>query len=113
MQEASRTQREQDRETQLRAIRELMLAAARRGSWLTLREISGLTEIGEASVSAQLRHLRKGPHGQHVVEKRRRSVRFVTAGRAGNRARALRRREHRLGQTTMWEYRVLPRCMGK
>ena len=109
MQEAFRTARERDRETQLRAIRELMMAAARRGSWLTLREISGLTEIGEASVSAQLRHLRKGAYGKHIVEKRRRSVGFVAAGTAGSKRRAERRRLRRLGQSGMWEYRVLGR----
>ena len=50
-------------ETQLAAIRELMLAAGRRGEWLTLAEIADPTEFGEASISAQLRHLRKPCHG--------------------------------------------------
>jgi hypothetical protein len=95
------------RETQLRSIRDLMLAAARSGSWLTLREIAGLTEVGEASVSAQLRHLRKRRHGCHLVEKRRRSVRFVPAGSARGARRIPRRRM--LAEPRMWEYRVLPR----
>lgn len=34
----------------------------------------GLTHYGEASISAQLRHLRKPQHGGFVVEKRRREV---------------------------------------
>jgi len=64
-------------DTQLHAIRDLMLSAAQRGAWMTLREIAGLTEIGEASISAQLRHLRKARHGRHRVEKRRRTF-FVS-----------------------------------
>jgi len=63
--------------TQLHAIRNLMLSAARCGAWMTLGEIAGLTEIGEASISAQLRHLRKSRHGRHRVEKRRRTF-FVS-----------------------------------
>jgi hypothetical protein len=53
--------------TQLHTIRELMLCAARQGSWLTLSEIAGMTDFAEASISAQLRHLRKKRHGQHRV----------------------------------------------
>jgi hypothetical protein len=64
--------RDESRNTQLHMIRDLMLTASRRGAWLTLGEIAVLTEIGEASISAQLRHLRKRRHGRHVVEKRRR-----------------------------------------
>src|SRR3990172_2436432 len=64
-------------DTQLHAIRDLMLSAAQRGAWMTLSEIAGLTEIGEASISAQLRHLRKARHGRHRVEKRRRTF-FVS-----------------------------------
>jgi hypothetical protein len=41
-------------------------------SWMTLREISDLTNYGEASISAQLRHLRKPHFGSYVIEKRRR-----------------------------------------
>jgi hypothetical protein len=82
-------------ETQLEMIRDLMLAAGRRGSWMTLEEIAALTEIGEASVSAQLRHLRKPQHGCYRVEKRRRAA-------EGDGAR---RRD--FGEA-MWEYRVLP-----
>ena len=40
--------------------------------WRTLTEISVRTGEPEASVSAQLRHLRKPRFGSHVVEKRRR-----------------------------------------
>lgn len=61
-------------ETQLEIIRELMLASSRRDEWLTLGEIALQTEFGEASISAQLRHLRKPQHGRYRVEKRRREV---------------------------------------
>lgn len=61
-------------ETQLEIIRELMLASSRRDEWLTLGEIALQTEFGEASISAQLRHLRKPRHGRYRVEKRRREV---------------------------------------
>ena len=60
--------------TQLDAIRTLMLEATARGDWLTLAEIAGATEFGEASISAQLRHLRKRQHGRYLVEKRRRAA---------------------------------------
>ena len=40
--------------------------------WMTLREISELTNYGEASISAQLRHLRKPHFGGYVIVKRRR-----------------------------------------
>jgi hypothetical protein len=85
-------------ETQLGTIRDLMLSAARRGAWLTLAEIAALTEFGEASISAQLRHLRKLRHGRHRVEKRWRlesGLPEEAARHAGNIFRA-------------WEYRVLP-----
>jgi hypothetical protein len=40
--------------------------------WMTLREISELTNYGEASISAQLRHLRKPHFGGYLIVKRRR-----------------------------------------
>lgn len=47
-------------------IRELMLD----GAWRTLGEIARITGDPEASVSAQLRHLRKEEFGSHTVNKR-------------------------------------------
>lgn len=41
-------------------------------SWRTLDEISAATGDPQASVSAQLRHLRKRRFGHHCIEKRRR-----------------------------------------
>ena len=57
---------------QMRTIRVYMLEKMIDGLWCTLEEISSWTGIPEASVSAQLRHLRKTRFGGYVVEKRRR-----------------------------------------
>jgi hypothetical protein len=56
------------------------------GAWRTLREIAEATGDPEASVSAQLRHLRKPRFGSHTVERRRRGVE----------------------SSGLWEYRLLP-----
>ena len=95
--------------TQMEVIRDVMLSAvecaeqitrdsylqmwdaarlAADAGWLTLRELGDLTNYGEASISAQLRHLRKPHFGGYVVAKRRR-------GPATN------------GE---WEYRIAGRC---
>lgn len=63
-------------------IRDLMLD----GVWRTLSEIATATGDHEASVSAQLRHLRKPSFGGYVVNKRRRGA--VSRG--------------------LWEYQVSP-----
>lgn len=52
--------------TQLLKILDLM----RDGNWRTLHEIAEKTEAPEASVSAQLRHLRKPRFGSRTVERR-------------------------------------------
>lgn len=71
---------------QMDRVRDYMLS----GAWKTLREISddlfGIyhTHFPEASVSAQLRHLRKERFGGYAVEKRR------------------------LRLSGLWEYRVMP-----
>lgn len=44
--------------TQRGVIRDVMLAAGRSDTWLTLTEVSRLTSFTEPSVSAQLRHLK-------------------------------------------------------
>jgi len=44
------------------------------GRWRTLNEIEEITGDGQASISAQLRHLRKARFGSHEVEKRRRGA---------------------------------------
>jgi hypothetical protein len=86
-------------ETQLAAIRELMTRASARGVWLTLGEIAEATEFAEASISAQLRHLRKAQNGGHRVEKRHRRMPYAIA-------RMRKAREARRGPV-IWEYRVL------
>lgn len=53
-------------------IRDVMLAATDCGTWLTLGELHALTHYGEASISAQLRHLRKSENGGYDVVKRHR-----------------------------------------
>ena len=70
-------------QTQIEVIRDVMISAAEcargskggSGGWLTLGEIAELTAYSEASVSAQLRNLRKPKFGGYVVEKRRRRYR--------------------------------------
>ena len=57
--------------TQVEQIREYMLA---RG-WKTLGEIEAATGHPQASISAQLRNLRKVRFGGYLVEKRRRGDR--------------------------------------
>ena len=95
--------------TQMEVIRDVMLSAAEcagliveqshtqmwdateiaaDGGWMTLREIAELTNYGEASISAQLRHLRKPHFGGYVIVKRRRGP--VTNG--------------------TWEYRIAGHC---
>jgi len=97
--QASGSSGEED-ETQLAAIRKLMRRAFARGAWLTLGEIAEATEFAEASISAQLRHLRKPHHGRHRVEKRRR--RPAGAAGAGKIRDGWR-------EPVIWEYRVLPK----
>jgi hypothetical protein len=60
-----------------------MLSAAQCETWLTLQELSLLTHFGEASISAQLRHLRKREFGGYVVEKRQRDVDAVVRREVG------------------------------
>jgi hypothetical protein len=45
------------------------------GRWRTLREIALRTHDPEASISAQLRHLRKPRFGGYIIEKRNRGDR--------------------------------------
>jgi hypothetical protein len=74
-------------------LRDVLLSATQHGSWLTLRELAQRTQFGEASISTQLRHLRKPRYGSYVVEKRVRRGIVVSDV------------EHR----AIWEYRLMPR----
>jgi len=58
--------------SQREVIRDVMLAAADCDTWLTLGELRALTRYGEASISAQLRQLRKLENGGYEVAKRHR-----------------------------------------
>lgn len=57
--------------TQREILKEVLLVAAESDMWLTLEELARVTKYPPASISAQLRHLRKPEFGGYVVEKRR------------------------------------------
>ena len=76
--------------TQREVLRDVMLSAGECGAWLTLQELAALTHYGEASISAQLRHLRKPRFGGFVVEKRLRENQVVRGAEIGS----------------VWEYRL-------
>lgn len=59
--------------TQREIIRDVLRLAAQYESWLTLAELARKTNYPEASISAQLRHLRKPEYGAHEILKRRRT----------------------------------------
>jgi len=59
---------------------DVMLSARQCETWLTLDELAKLTHYPPASISAQLRHLRKPEYGGFVVEKRAREVGAVLRG---------------------------------
>ncbi len=101
---SARARRREDRrryESQLAAIRKLMRRALVRGAWLTLSEIAKATEFGEASISAQLRHLRKKEYGGYRVQKRRRRQSHLRGVATRRRSRDEER------APIVWEYRVL------
>jgi len=89
--------------SQREIIRDVMVSAADCETWLTLGELRALTRYGEASISAQLRHLRKSENGGYEVVKRHRE-----GGRPGGRPCADGRGE------CVWEYRLTPgMCAGR
>lgn len=80
--------------TQREVLCDVMLAATACDAWLTLKELALLTRFGEASISAQLRHLRRRECGGFLVQKRVRD------------ADELPRRPAQSG--ALWEYRLRP-----
>jgi hypothetical protein len=60
--------------TQREVLRDVMLTAAKYEAWLTLKELARFTRYGEASISAQLRHLRKARYGGFMIAKRQRAA---------------------------------------
>jgi hypothetical protein len=68
-----------------------MLSARQCETWLTLDELSKLTHYPPASISAQLRHLRKPEFGSYLVRKRQRVMgKFLRGEDFG----------------TVWEYQI-------
>lgn len=91
-----RTNRKEAKPLRLRkqreVIRDVMLSAGQCATWLTLDELAKLTHYPPASISAQLRHMRKPRFGAYEVAKRCRTVN-----------KAMRAE----GFGTVWEYSVL------
>lgn len=83
--------------TQREVIRDVMLSAGQCSTWLTLDELAKLTHFPPASISAQLRHLRKRMRGAFEVRKRRRAVNPAMRGE---------------GLGVLWEYAVRPVVRG-
>jgi|SRR5690242_1485333 hypothetical protein len=72
---------------------DVMLSASQCDTWLTLDELAMLTHYPPASISAQLRHLRKQEFGGYEVEKRQRFAGSILRGEDFG---------------TVWEYRLQP-----
>ncbi|HEX4541612.1 MAG TPA: hypothetical protein VH114_00485 [Candidatus Acidoferrum sp.] len=92
-----RSQRRRQRDV----LCDVMLSARQCDTWPTLDELVKLTHYPQASISAQLRHLRKPEYGGFVVEKRPREF-----------GRAMRGDEF----GTVWEYqlrRKVRRVLGR
>lgn len=70
---------------------DVMLSASQCDTWLTLEELAKLTHYPPASISAQLRHLRKQEFGGYEVEKRQRVSGRILHGEDFG---------------TVWEYRL-------
>src|SRR5947207_14770756 len=83
---------------QREVLRDVMLSAADCDTWLSLDELAHMTSYPPASISAQLRHLRKEQHGGYRVEKRCRSAFKFMAG-------VDQRVDQRGTNGPVWEYR--------
>ena len=70
---------------------DVMRSASQCDTWLTLDELAKLTHYPPASISAQLRHLRKPEFGGYEVEKRQRVSGRILRGEDFG---------------TVWEYRL-------
>ncbi|HEY6945219.1 MAG TPA: hypothetical protein VI431_08760 [Candidatus Acidoferrum sp.] len=79
------------RRRQRDVLRDVMLSASQCDTWLTLDELAMLTHYPPASISAQLRHLRKPEFGGYEVEKRQRVSGRILHGEDFG---------------TVWEYRL-------
>jgi hypothetical protein len=77
---------------QREVIRDVMLSAGQCATWLTLDELAKLTHYPPASISAQLRHMRKPQFGAYEVRKR---------------CRTLNKAMRAKGFGAVWEYAVM------
>jgi len=79
-----KTRRREDKRIARRRQRDVlcdvMLSARECDTWLTLDELAKLTHYPPASISAQLRHLRKPEYGNYAVEKRPRTMQAILRG---------------------------------
>ena len=94
-------EKQSQRRRQRDVLCDVMLSARQCETWLTLDELTKLTHYPPASISAQLRHLRKPQFGGFAVEKRPREF-----------GRAMRGEEF----GTIWEYqlrRKVRRILGR
>jgi hypothetical protein len=80
--------------SQREIIRDVMISAAECETWLTLGELRAITRYGEASISAQLRHLRRMENGGYSIMKRHREGALVMRAAADGRGECV------------WEYRI-------
>ena len=87
--------------SQREIIRDVMISAADCETWLTLGELRALTRYGEASISAQLRHLRKTENGGYEIVKRHREG--ACPERRGTDGRG----------ECVWEYRISRGICGR
>jgi len=93
--------------TQRDVLRDVMLSANECGAWLTLAELAAMTRYPAASISAQLRHLKKPEFGNYEMEKRLRAAADLEDGhgavweyRLARRKRAVRARAQRAASRT-------------
>jgi hypothetical protein len=77
--------------TQREVLRDVMLSARECEAWLTLSELAAITRYPAASISAQLRHLKKPQFGKFALEKRMRDKADILSGNAHG---------------VVWEYRL-------
>jgi len=60
------------RRSQRETLLEVLRIAAQYETWVSLAELADKTKFPQASISAQLRHLRKAKYGAWNVQRRRR-----------------------------------------
>ena len=80
--------------TQRDVVRDVMLSANECGAWLTLVELAAMTRYPAASISAQLRHLKKPQFGNFELKKKMRDKADIHSGNAHG---------------VVWEYRLTRR----